>query len=1356
MKSSFRLLAAALLLTIAAPLMAVTYIAPRDSELVDRSAMIVRGHVVAVNYRTTASGAFETVATVRVDRLLKGSAVREVRIVQAGGTDGKRWSAIAGAPQYHVGDEGLFFLMRRDTGEWRTYGLGVGKFDVVSANGKRFALRDASDEGMIDDRGVALHDEARVADSFERFIADRVAGSPSDAQYIADHTVTAQVSAQRTIAAASARTITTNTAGDEYLAYNFGGIMARRDNPAVFTLTPNGRAQSGTTVSSSVSAAQAAAGAWNSSSLGSVSITISGSTKPSVVTGDVDGTNNMFFNATAAEAGAGGEGGIAAYTAVYGDVPGHIYETDVFVMDSLPGNSTTLFQEVITHEIGHSLGFRHSDQGTPSDFNAVMNSSVSGSFGANLQCWDKDALKAVYGGMSGCSGAPTISSQPSSQTVPSGTPVVLDVVPANGCSFSYQWYKGAKGDTSNPITAATGSTYNTPQLFATTQYWVRVSNACGTVDSATALITVKACDGVVITSQPTGGTITQGQSLTLSVAIDPSATTPVSYQWYRNGAAIGGATQSTYSATQAGDYFVRVSNNCNTADSSIATVAVSASCVPPTVSTQPASSTVTSSAPVTLTIVAAGSTPLTYQWYNGTTGNTASPITGATSASYVTPAITATSSFWVKVTNACGSANSNTATITYNPPCGAPAKFNVYGPGTTTSAVGYSITWDANSAISNFEVQESTAADFSGATTQATTGTSVNYNHSVTAPTRYYYRARGFAKCNGSAGAYSDAIEVVVAPPPSANELQPNVVLPAGSTTPVTFNYLIMPPPSAKTAYDGVPFSASTDKPWITVTPSTGTIPSGGVNLSVTVNPSTLSTGTSTGTVIVAAGSAPPTNVAVSVSLAAPVTTSPKTRVAAGANALVVPVIGHAQGSNNSLFLSDVRLLNGGSSAMKYLLTYTPSATNGLTTGKQITLDVKAGETKALNDIAKTAFGLGAAGDSAVGVLDIRSATNTPLNPLTTFASSRTYNSTSTGTFGQFIPAIPFTSFVGQGSKLSLQQVAQSDQYRTNVGFVEGAGEPVTAAVRIYNTNGAKVGETTVSLQPFEHKQINNFLAPIVGTLQDGRIEVEATSSTGKISAYASVVDNNTNDPLLVSPSVVGATQATEYVVPGVADLTNANANWRSDVRIFNSASTPVTATLVYYPQGGAAPASKNATIAANGILVLDGVLANFFGITNSGGALHVRTASKSTLVVSARTYDSKTDSNGKKLTYGQFIPAITSSEAVGNGERSLQVLQVEESSRFRSNLGLTEVTGNSVTVELTAYAPDSVATPVKLVTLNGNDFVQLTQVLKQMNFTTSYNARVQVKVVGGNGRVSAYASVVDNQTQDPTYIPAQ
>ena len=87
--------------------------------------------------------------------------------------------------------------------------------------------------------------------------------------------------------------------------------------------------------------------------------------------------------------------------------------------------------------------------------------------------------------------------------------------------------------------------------------------------------------------------------------------------------------------------------------------------VAPYISMQPASQTVTAGQTATFSVTASGTAPLSYQWQkNG------ADITGATSASYMTPATTTADSgeqFRVVISNTAGSATSNTATLTVSP-----------------------------------------------------------------------------------------------------------------------------------------------------------------------------------------------------------------------------------------------------------------------------------------------------------------------------------------------------------------------------------------------------------------------------------------------------------------------------------------------------------------------------------------------------------------------------------------------------------------------------------------------------------------------------------------------------------------
>ena len=87
-----------------------------------------------------------------------------------------------------------------------------------------------------------------------------------------------------------------------------------------------------------------------------------------------------------------------------------------------------------------------------------------------------------------------------------------------------------------------------------------------------------------------------------------------------------------------------------------------AGAVAPTITTQPASQTISTGQTATFNVAATGTSPMTYQWKNGTTA-----ISGATSSSYTTPAETTGATFSVTVSNSAGSVTSNAAVLTAEP-----------------------------------------------------------------------------------------------------------------------------------------------------------------------------------------------------------------------------------------------------------------------------------------------------------------------------------------------------------------------------------------------------------------------------------------------------------------------------------------------------------------------------------------------------------------------------------------------------------------------------------------------------------------------------------------------------------------
>ena len=775
--------------------------------------------------------------------------------------------------------------------------------------------------------------------------------------------------------------------------------------------------------------------------------------------------------------------------------------------------------------------------------------------------------------------------------------------------------------------------------------------------------------------------------------------------------------------------------------------------------------------PPILTSPAGGATvtsPVAFSWSAASNASSYTiTITGAgstqtfstTSASLTLALVNGSYSWSVQAVGSAGCPSSTSGFSTFLV-CNAPGAPLASVVGLSTTGQTYTVEWAPIDGATTYELQEAIEASFSDPTSTTLGGTSQSFTKNIQSPTAFYYRVRAIASCSPTPSPFSLTAPVVVVPLPALGALNPNVAVPAGSTQPVTFPIHVAGLPGLSTS-----FIATVDKPWLAVTPTSGIMPPEGVNFTISADPSTLQNGTWTGTIIIIFGTsgvsgkrgldvAPKTSIPVSISLTTPVT--PGTLSGPSATAVVIPSVGHLAGLS-SQWQSDIRIANITALSKKVQLTFSAGSATSQAV-KRTTISIDPGATTALDDIVRNWYGVGAMGDSSNGVLTVQplDAVGKPDLSVTkaTVSSSRTFNASVAGTLGQFIPAVPLANFIsslpGASTILALQQIAQSDTFRTNLGLVEATGKPASVLVSVFNGGGSRLLDVPLTLAAGEQRQINSFLANNGITLTNGHIEVQATGGEGKVTAYASVIDDRSTDPLLVSGVPLGGVGASRFVIPGVASLDTA-ATWRSDVRIFNGGLTPLTTTLTLFPTGNpSASVSSVVTIQPGEVKALDDIVHSTFNLTNAGGALHVTTAVSVPLVVTARTYDDT--SNG---TLGQFVQAVTPADAVGSGERSLQLLQMEDSPRYRTNLGLAEVTGKSVTAEVTVILPDSKVSPKVQIPLAAFEYRQF-PIISALGLGNTYNARISVRVIDGQGKITAYGSVIDQKTQDPTFVPAQ
>ncbi|BAV05896.1 gliding motility-associated C-terminal domain-containing protein [Filimonas lacunae] len=343
--------------------------------------------------------------------------------------------------------------------------------------------------------------------------------------------------------------------------------------------------------------------------------------------------------------------------------------------------------------------------------------------------------------------------------------VITGSTPTGGSgTYTYQWQSSADGSTYTNISGATAISYDPPVATATTYYRRLVTS--GTCTSASisneVLITIQAAiAGNTVTAPATTTFCGSGDAAVIAGSTPTGGSGTFSYQWQSSTdnvsfTDISGATSSSYDppTVSVTTYYRRqvTSGSCTVASgSNVVTITIQSAIANNTL-TAPATTTFCGSgdaAVITGSTPTGGSGTFTYQWQSSTDGATYTNISGATSASYDPPSVSATTYFRRLVTSgSCTTANSSAAVIITiqsalgNNTATAPATTTFCGSGDAAVITGsaptggngtYTYQWQSSTDGTNF-------TDISGAT-------SISYDPPSVSVTTYYRRAVTSGSC---------------------------------------------------------------------------------------------------------------------------------------------------------------------------------------------------------------------------------------------------------------------------------------------------------------------------------------------------------------------------------------------------------------------------------------------------------------------------------------------------------------------------------------------------------------------------------------------------------------------------------
>ncbi len=205
-----------------------------------------------------------------------------------------------------------------------------------------------------------------------------------------------------------------------------------------------------------------------------------------------------------------------------------------------------------------------------------------------------------------------------------------------------------------------------------------------------------------------------------------------------------------------------------------------------------------------------------------------------------------------------------------------------------------------------------------------------------------------------------------------------------------------------------------------------------------------------------------------------------------------------------------------------------------------------------------------------------------------------------------------------------------------------------------------------------------------------------------------------------------------------------------SDVNIANVDSEPRQVSVVYFDGAGTAVGRRDANLGAGQTLSLPDVVQATFGVAAGRGSLRIVSDPPGGLVVQSRTYNV-----GAAGTFGQGVPGVAVTEGISAGRGLISLIGLNNSRAYRTNLGVTEVTGSPVRVGLALI--DRTGTNVlgyREFDLGANAQFQANLFgMLGLDGVDTFAATAVMQVISGEGRVLAYASAVDNATGDATTI---
>jgi len=323
-----------------------------------------------------------------------------------------------------------------------------------------------------------------------------------------------------------------------------------------------------------------------------------------------------------------------------------------------------------------------------------------------------------------------------------------------------------------------------------------------------------------------------------------------------------------------------------------------------------------------------------------------------------------------------------------------------------------------------------------------------------------------------------------------------------------------------------------------------------------------------------------------------------------------------------------------------------------------------------------------------------------------------------------------------------LMQLREDDVARTNIGLHNQWRRSARVEVALFDADGALVTGHFREIPAQQTVQLNRPFYKLGGRddVESGYAVVTVLSGQD-VYAHGSVIDNATGDPTAIP--MKRDRGETKQWIPAAAHGAGAHDSvWRTDVCLLNVGESLATAEIVFHRDNGET-GSFWVNVPGGQQVVVGDVVARL-GMAGSGA---IEVGADQPVLASSRTFNAGVDG-----TFGLFLDGVSASGAADQGQK-IWLPQLRQNTTFRTNIGLVNSGDLKARVRMTFFDAAGTELTSKMRALDPGTWVQILEPFSRLAGRDDIDSGYAiVEVVSGNG-VIAYASVIDNATNDGTAI---